>query len=266
LILDEEQLWKEYVQGKQTYAQLAKKYACSARTIKRKLDSYSIKKEAKIARKVIVLMDTTYWGRTFGVMLFKDAITKENLLKYYVKTETNSLYIHGIQELINKKFEVLAIVCDGRKGLLQSFKDIPVQMCQFHQKQIVVRYLTKKPKLQAAQELMNVLNLLTNTDKESFEGALGLWYEKWKEFLNERSINPLNNKTFYTHKKLRSAYRSLKNNLPWLFTWYDNTKLDIPNTTNAIDGHFADLKNKLRNHNRLSISRKKKFIDGFLKV
>ena len=266
MILDEEQLWKEYVQGKQTYAQLAEKYACSARTIKRRLDSYSIKKEAKIARKVIVLMDTTYWGRTFGVMLFKDAITKENLLKYYVKTETNSLYIHGIQELIKKGFEVLAIVCDGRKGLLQSFKDIPVQMCQFHQKQIVVRYLTKKPKLQAAQELMNVLNLLTNTDKESFEGALGLWYEKWKEFLNERSINPLNNRIFYTHKKLRSAYRSLKNNLPWLFTWYDNTKLDIPNTTNAIDGHFADLKNKLRNHNGLSIGRKKKFIDGFLKV
>lgn len=85
LILDEEQLWIEYVKGKQTYAQLAEKHACSAKTIKRKLDSYSVKKEAKIARKVIVLMDTTYWGRTFGVMLFKDAITKENLLKYYVK-------------------------------------------------------------------------------------------------------------------------------------------------------------------------------------
>jgi len=28
-------------------------------------------------------MDTTYWGRAFGVMLFKDNITKENLLKYY---------------------------------------------------------------------------------------------------------------------------------------------------------------------------------------
>ena len=155
-------------------------------------------------------MDTTYWERAFRVMLFKDYITKENLLKYYVKNETNSLYVKDIQELINKGFEILAIVCDGRKGLLQSFKDIPVQMCQFHQKQIVVRYLTKKPKLQAGQELMNVLNLLTNTDKESFEGALGLWYEKWKVFLNERSVNTLNKKTFYTHKKLRSAYRSLK--------------------------------------------------------
>jgi hypothetical protein len=41
----------------------------------------------KLAREVVVLMDTTYWGRNFGVMLFKDAITKENLLKYYVKKE-----------------------------------------------------------------------------------------------------------------------------------------------------------------------------------
>ena len=108
------------------------------------------------------------------------------------------MYIQGIQKLKGKGFEIVAIVCDGRKGLLQSFKDIPVHMCQFHQKQIVVRYL------------------LTNTDKESFEGALGLWYEKWKDFLKERSVNLLNNKTFYTHKKLRSAYRSLKNNLSWL--------------------------------------------------
>jgi hypothetical protein len=48
--------------------------------------------------------------------------------------------------------------------------------------------------------------------------------------------------------------------------WYDKTGLNIPNTTNAIDGHFADLKNKLRNHNVLSLKRKMKFIDEFLKA
>ena len=40
----------------------------------------------------------------------------------------------------------------------------------------------------------------------------------------------------------------------------------MPNITNVIDGHFADLKNKLRNHNGLWLDRKKKFIEGFLKV
>lgn len=211
-------------------------------------------------------MDTAYWGRGFGVMLFKDALSKENLLKYYVKTETNALYLEGINTLRSKGFEILAIVCDGRKGLFSLFNGIPVQMCQFHQTAIIRRYLTKSPKLEASKELMKVINLMKETDKESFIGSLELWYRKWGKFYNERTINLETKKSTYTHKKLRSAYRSLINNLPWLFTWYDYYELKIPNTTNAIDGHFADLKNKLRNHNGLSILRKKKFIDQYLNV
>ncbi len=252
--------------GKQTYSQLAQKYKCSTRTIRRKIDSYRIKLPSKFPRKVIILMDTTYWGNNFGVMLFKDSITKENLLKYYVKYETNSLYKKGIMELESKGFEVLAIVCDGRRGLIRSFRSIPVQMCQFHQAAIIRRYITKNPRLPASIELKEIVGMMKRTDKESFEGALMLWYKKWKSFLDERTVNENTGKSHYTHKRLRSAYRSLKTNLPWLFTWYDNIQLNIPNTTNAIEGNFADLKNKLRNHNGLSIERKKKFIDGFIKA
>jgi len=211
-------------------------------------------------------MDTTYWGRNFGVMLFKDSYTKENLLKYYVKTETNTLYIQGIKELKYKGFEVVAIVCDGRKGLLQSFDKTPVQMCQFHQVAIIRRYITKNPKLPASIELKEFVAMMKMTDKESFEGGLELWFNKWESFLNERTTNLETGKSYYTHKRLRSAYRSLKTNLKWLFTWYDNYELNIPNTTNAIDGHFSDLKNKLRNHNGLSRARKIKFINEFLKA
>ncbi len=85
-------------------------------------------------------------------------------------------------------------------------------------------------------------------------------------FLDERTSNLETGKSHYTHKRLRSAYRSLKTNAKWLFTWYDYHELNISNTTNAIDGHFSDLKNKLRNHNGLSQTRKMKFIDEFLKA
>jgi hypothetical protein len=199
-------------------------------------------------------------------MLFKDSYTGENLLKYYVKSETNVLYIQGVNELISQGFEVVAIVCDGRKGLIQAFKGIPVQMCQFHQVAIIRRYITKNPKLPASIELKELVAMMKMTDKESFEGGLDLWHTKWKVFLNERTTNLETGKSHYTHKRLRSAYRSLKTNLNWLFTWYDNIDLNIPNTTNAIDGHFSDLKNKLRNHNGLSRARKIKFIDEFLKA
>ena len=245
---------------------MSKKYNCSKRTIQRKIDSHQLTVIPKLAREVVVLMDTTYWGRSFGVMLFKDAITKENLLKYYVRNETNFLYKKGVEELVSKGYTIVGIVSDGRQGLAQSFGSTPVQMCQFHQVAIIRRYITKNPKLPASIELKELVAMLKMTDKESFEGALGDWFVKWEDFLNERTTNIETGRSYYTHKRLRSAYRSLKSNLPWLFTWYDYIELNIPNTTNAIDGHFADLKNKLRNHNGLSMKRKMKFIDAFLKV
>jgi hypothetical protein len=210
-------------------------------------------------------MDTTYFGRGLGVMVFKDSISGKILFKQYVKTETNQLYFAGIKEVARRGIHIQSIICDGRKGLLQMLDNIPVQMCNFHQVAIIRRYLTKKPKMQASKELWEHTLLLSKTDKESFEGELNAWYCKWKDFLNEQKIDEKGKKRF-VHKRLRSAHRSLKTNLPWLFTWYDNLNLKIPNTTNAIDGHFADLKNKLRNHNGLSITRKKKFIDEFLKA
>ncbi len=77
--------------------------------------------------------------------LFKDAIIKENLLKYYVKSESNAMYKKGIELLKLNGFEIAGIVCDGRRGLINSFKSIPLQMCQFHRAAIVRGYITKTP-------------------------------------------------------------------------------------------------------------------------
>ena len=129
-----------------------------------------------------MLMDTTYFGRAFGVMVFKDSLTGQILLKQYVVQETNKLYLHGIEEIARRGIKIQAIICDGRKGLFQLFGNrLPVQMCNFHQVAIVRRYLTKNPKMQASIELWEHTLLLTQTDKESFAGGLEAWHEKWKD-------------------------------------------------------------------------------------
>ena len=133
-------------------------------------------------------MDTTYFGKKFGVMVFKDSISGAVLYKQYVHQESNRLYQKGVEEITRRGIKIQAIVCDGRKGLLSLFKEIPTQMCQFHQVAIVRRYLTKKPKMQASKELWEHTLLLVHTDKESFEGGLNDWHIKWKSFLNERKI------------------------------------------------------------------------------
>jgi len=216
--------------------------------------------------KAVVLMDTTYFRRSGGVLLLRDAHGGGNLHWLHVKHETNDLYAQGLAWLKENGVVVQAVVCDGRRGLLQLCAPLPAQMCQFHQVAIITRYLTRKPKLPAAQELLAHVRLLTRTDKESFIGGLDQWHKRWQSFLEERTREATTGRMRYTHRRLRSAYLSLKRNLPWLFTWYDHPELRIPNTTNAIDGHFADLKNKLRNHNGLSAKRRKRFVDEFFKA
>jgi hypothetical protein len=211
-------------------------------------------------------MDTTYFGRKFGVMVFMDSFTGQVLYKQYVKNETNALYLRGIEEIVRRGISVQSIICDGRKGIFGMFPDIPCQLCQFHQVKTITRYLTRKPKLDAAMELRSLVLQLTKTDKESFINHLQMWKNKWDKFLNERTVSATTGKSYYTHKRLRSAYFSLKRNIPYLFVFQDYKEFGMPNTTNMLDGTFADLKNKLRNHNGLNMTRKQRFVDEFFKA
>jgi len=259
-------LWSLYSSGKQTYAQLAERFCCSTRTIQRMVDKVSIVKRKEFSSLAVVIMDTTYFGRGFGVMVFKNSLDGVVLYKQYVRYETNALYLAGISEIRRRGIAIEGIVCDGRQGLFGLFGDIPIQMCQFHMIQIVLRYLTRKPKTQAAIELKKLTLKLTKQTKYEFINCLNNWHLRWCDYLNERSKSPSTSKTTYTHKRLRSAYLSLIRHLPYLFTFEEHKELIIPNTTNALDGQFANLKNKLRNHNGLSKVRKMKFIDGFFEA
>ena len=110
------------------------------------------------------------------------------------------MYLSGVEEIAKRGVKIQAIICDGRKGLLQLFEAIAIQMCNFHQVAIIRRYLTKKPKMQAGKELWAHVQLLTRTDKESFEGGLPAWYSKWEAFLKERKTDT-NGKTSYVHRE-----------------------------------------------------------------
>jgi len=260
------ELWRLYSIGKQTYSQLSEQFGCSARTIQRKLDKVLITKRKEFSSIAVVIMDTTYFGRSFRVMVFKNSLDGVVLYKQYVHYETNALYLAGISEIARRGIDIQGIVCDGRRGLFGLFGAIPLQMCQLHQIQIVLRYLTRKPKTQAAIELKKLTLKMKQQSKEELVNCLNNWYLRWSDYLNERSKSPSTSKTNYTHKRLRSAYLSLKRNLPYLFVFQDYKELNMPNTTNALDGQFADLKNKLRNHNGLSKARKMRFIDEFFKA
>lgn len=208
-------------------------------------------------------MDTTYFGKQYGIMVLYDSISKQALFVEEVRYETNALYLEAIQRLQEKGTHIQSITCDGRRGLEKLFPGIPMQLCQFHQMQIIHRYLTRNPKSLAARELKALALTLNNTTQNAFEAALQAWYEQHKAFLNERTVNPITHKSCYTHARLRSAYRSLKRNLPCLFTFEHHLELDIQNTTNLLEGRFAELKRRLRCHQGMKKENKVRFIKDY---
>ena len=265
-VIDTEVLWREYVFGKQTILQLSERYGISRNTVRRKLDLIRVSRIISSSKSIVVLMDTTYWGRSFGVVTFKDWRTKRVLWRKFVRYERLSDYQEGVAWLETHNFKIEGIVCDGLKGMFQLFSCYRVQMCQYHQLRIVQRYLTRSPELPASKELLIIVNMLCHTDKESFIGAFEAWYKRWEAFLKERTIDKKTGKSHYVHKRMRSAYLSLKRNMPYLWTWYDHIDVGIPNTNNALEGMFTDLKTKLRNHAGLSKKRRKKFIDEYFRA
>lgn len=261
---NKKQVITDYIEGKQTIAQLALKYGVSERTIARDLDSMRRVQKISKEKKVVIQMDTTYWGRGFGLMVIKDAFRKKILWHRYVSHETIADYMEGVSWLKKNGFTIYGIVIDGMRGLAQALWPYPVQLCQFHQILIVERYLTRNPEIEAARALSHIVNEITNTDKESFIGMLELWHDRYKEVLDERVHDKRMKRPPYMRPRLRSAYLSVKRNMPWLWTFHDRFDLLIPKTNNGLEGIFSDIKAKVRVHSGLTREHRKKLIDEYI--
>ena len=106
---------------------------------------------------------------------------------------------------------------------------------------------------------------LTTTTEEKFTLKLDIWHKKYKDILLAKSINPTTKKSSYTHPKIVSAYRSIRRNIPYLFTYKKYTDFKINNTTNAIDGGvFSPMKKLMHVHAGFTKSLKLKIVDFYL--
>ena len=214
---------------------------------------------------IIIVADATFFSRSYGVLIFREPNLKKNIIWKEIYSETPGQYEQLKTELERLGFSIEAVILDGKRGVRRVFSGIPAQMCQFHQVAIINRYLTRRPILEAGKELRRiVLQLTTSTEKE-FTELLDGWHIKWQAFLKERTVNPFTDKWHYTHKRIRSAHRSLKTNLPFLFTYQKYPELNIPNTCNSLDGSNTTLKNLIRIHRGINQQNRYKMICQILR-
>lgn len=256
-------LWRAYQDGKQTVSELAATHGVSQSTIKRRLREVDKTwMQPTLSGSGFVHLDATYWGHNWGVMLGLDEESGMPLYLEFIKSETNQNYMDAVSSIAARGYTIRGIIIDGKQSLFDIFSGYKIQMCQYHMKQIVKRYLTLHPKLLAARELKALMSKLTKMRKADFETEYSCWKATWKDTLNRRSLLK-SGKTRFTHRRLRSAMHSVDFYLPYLFTHQLPECKGMPNTNNKIEGTFTDLKKNLNNHSGMSQVNRKRFIIGF---
>jgi len=261
--------YKDYTVHKQTYAELSQKYGKSGKTLRKLFDEHAAVTGEMRAREepFVLILDATFFGRGYGILLAR--CPSKVIYWSEIETETVQVYMDCLDALNAAEYTFSTFVIDGRRGVRQllekRFPGTPIQFCQFHQIWIVKRYIPKKAKTEAAKSLRKIALTLAQTSEVEFTQSLNEWHAKYEDFLKEKSFIEGGTKRWrYTHGRLRSAYRSLRTNLPYLFTFQHRPNLQIPNTTNHCDGLFAHIKQKVLIHRGISKQRRKEMIDYLL--
>jgi len=213
---------------------------------------------------VVCVFDATHIGE--DILLVARAPTlKANLGWAWITSETKEAYA-GLRTFVESKgCTLIGVVLDGRTGIPRVFQDIPVQICQFHQLQIVRRKLTLHPETRAGQELLSIGFSIAKADEKMFTQKVTEWHKQYQDFIDEKTYILGTRRWRYTHRRVRSAYLSLKRNLPYLFTYQKYPECNIPNTTNSLDGYWGRLKNLLAAHRGKSRERMKKIVTEILR-
>jgi transposase-like protein len=216
-----------------------------------------------------VVMDGTGLGNLGGLHLTR--ARQQNLTWHYTSQESVQDYLQAMNTLYNMNHHVSAVTIDGKPGVIQAFQQhypaIHIQYCQFHQIKTIKQYIPMKAQSEAARSLRSLALRLTRCDEVQFTTVLRCWRVVYDDFFTEKSFGYHPNfkrKWWYTHRRLRSAYRSLTKNLPYLFTYQKYPHLNIPNTTNTCESFFSHFKERLGRHRGLSQSRKRKMADYLL--
>lgn len=261
-------LFRAYVWKRQSITQLAKQERRSHVWIKKQLDALKPLPFRLLPQKTVVAADMTFWGRGYGVCVFRSPLLKENLWWKESPFETSCIYQAGLEQLQSEGWTISAVVIDGKRGVARIFErsGIPVQYCQFHQVKTVTKYLTRRPKTEAARELRTLTLTLKDTCEAQLARMLTVWHERWRLFLEEKSPAPHTKRGWqYTHQRVKAAYRSLMTNRAYLFTYERHSELVVPKTTNTLDGMFSQIKNRLAIHRGLRRDRRYKLISEILR-
>ena len=212
----------------------------------------------------VIFVDGIHLGRGVVVLI---AQTPDCVLGWYAARSENS---RAWSALMSRIAPPALVVTDGGSGFARACKNIwpttRVQRCTFHAYCRIRQATTTRPKLEASRSLYALGRQLTHVHDiegaQEWIGAYQGWCTRWKGFLEEKTRRP-DGGWEYTHERLVRARNSLNKLISQglLFTYLDPTWTHpMPAMTNQIESTNARLRQMLRDHRGMRLTRRMKAV------
>jgi len=264
--------FKKWILERQTFKTLSRDSGLSIDTLQRIFYAFLIQSPlVKVLRRgqVHLRLDATYFAQ-FCLLCYQDHEDGYTQLIRFSDGEHYNEIKEDLDNLIKLGVQIESITTDGHKSILKAIKksipDVIVQRCLVHIQRMCLLWLTRFPKHVAGMELRHLVLMLmrikTENDRLFWTHELMSWYDRHKTYLQQKTINEVTGRYWYTHKLLRRSYFTIKRALPNMFHYLTNPA--IPSTTNGIEGFFSHLKNHLDLHRGLTVQHRIDFIKWYV--
>ena len=203
--------YRDYAYGRQTLAELSKRYGCHLETLRRRFEHYVAAAQPKEIPSFAVALtfDATFFGRDYGLLVYR--AQGRNIHWQEVDYEKIGYIAQGLRYLYAQGWRFSSFTIDGRRGVIQLleqlFPGIPIQFCLYHQKAIVQRYLIGHLKTDCAKAIRGLMIDMLRISEVEFLTRLHAIKRAYRDFLKER-----NESGQFKYRTLRSALRSLTRN------------------------------------------------------
>ena len=252
---------------------LCKEIGCSKRTLQRRFTLYLSSAptfQIKRNKNCYLIIDGTYFTGDFCLVLYYDSQIKYSQLYRFSDKESYVQIKEDLDNLQQLGITLKSITCDGNKAILKAIRyscpNLIIQRCLVHIHRESNIWLRKRPINQQYRELKRIVNMLfyidTHNDKLQWIQLFQTWYQKNKNYIDEKTVNVSTERWWYRHKDLRRAAVMIKQAITNMFHFLDDS--NIPKSTNGIESFFGHLKDTLSIHRGLSYKNRKAFIQWYL--
>lgn len=192
------------------------------------------------------MIDWTWITKNICLIIYYDYINKKVIYFWFYDTERYEYIAKDLVILRDEfKYNIECFIVDWAKSIKKAigkvFPNAKIQRCLTHIKRQVQNNISKKPQNKCWKELKRLINFKNFKNEKLFIKKFNLWNEKYRNFLNEKTISWNNSR--YTHKKLRSSKSHIKNAIQYMFYYLSDENIkksnnDIEWLNWVLDGHI----------------------------